>query len=518
MSPRTCIECGSQIESDMNQELCADCLLRAGLPEDQEGAFAPTFDSGQVDGAPGPSGDGLSMAELQAMIPQVEFEKLLGRGGMGAVYLAKQRSLDRAVAVKVINQELLSNAVLVDRFAREAKALAKLNHPNIVGIHDFGNVGGVCFLVMEYVDGTDLRNLLASKQVEPAQALNIVPQICGALQYAHDQGIVHRDIKPENILVDRQGQIKIADFGLAKLLSESENQDNLTVTRQVMGTLKYMAPEQMEGAAEIDHRADIYSLGVVFYELLTGDIPLGRFAAPSAKAPVDNRLDDIVMRALEKELPDRYQHASDLQVDVEKVASIHASEGDLSMNPQQGYEGQGYENNPNYADQGYDPQYAGHEYATDAQESLPNASFVGGQPIAPSLPEPQRRLDVAQTHVGIIAILHIIFGALFFIIGIFLFFLLTGIGFLTGDREATTVLSIVGPAVGGLMLLLGLPSFVVGVGLRKYRGWARICALILAIPGLLNVPLGTAISIYTGWALLNDDAAELFRSKRHYEE
>ena len=151
---------------------------------------------------------------------------------------------------------------------------------------------------MEFVDGVNLRQMLQSAKLSPAEALKIVPRICDALQYAHEEGVVHRDIKPENILIDKRGRLKIADFGLAKLLGPSAADFKLTATHQVMGTLHYMAPEQMERPLAVDHRADIYSLGVVFYEMLTGELPLGRFAPPSQKATIDVRLDDVVLRAL----------------------------------------------------------------------------------------------------------------------------------------------------------------------------------------------------------------------------
>lgn len=483
MHNRTCPQCGRDLQVDLDQELCADCLLAVGmesLPAMDSPAksdpFAPThasdFKVGQSQNSE------ISIAELNQLIPHLEIEQLLGRGGMGAVYKATQKSLDRTVALKVINRELLSNDVLVDRFAREAKALARLHHPNIVGVFDFGNANGVCYLVMEYVDGTDLRQLLSTGEMQAQQALEIVPQICEALQYAHDQGIVHRDIKPENILVDRGGQVRIADFGLAKLLSEADgNQDNLTVTRQVMGTPKYMAPEQMEGAPEIDHRADIYSLGVVFYELLTGEIPLGRFAAPSEKAPVDNRYDDVVMRALEKELPNRYQHASDFGIDVERLAD------DVSP-----------------------------VSSVNEQRSAAEYAYVPDAQVLPEQPTSDYDLSSCRTHVRIVAGLNIFFSSIFLLIGAFLFFLLTGIGVASGDDEALKVLPTIGLALGAFMSILGLPGVIVGIGLWKFQNWARYGALILAFLNLLNVPVGTILAIYTGWALLQEDANLLFES------
>ncbi len=159
---------------------------------------------------------------------------------------------------------------------------------------------GLFFIVMEYVDGVNLRQTIRSGKLTPKEALAIVPQICEALQYAHDEGVVHRDIKPENILIDKKGRVKIADFGLAKLLGRESKDHALTATNHVMGTVRYMAPEQMEGSRSVDHRADIYSLGVVLYEMLTGELPLGRFAPPSEKVQIDVRLDEVVFRSLER--------------------------------------------------------------------------------------------------------------------------------------------------------------------------------------------------------------------------
>src|SRR5262249_26475046 len=165
--------------------------------------------------------------------------------------------------------------------------------------------------VMEYVEGTTLRQAMLARKLAPAEALALVPQLCDALEYAHAQGVVHRDVKPENILLDRAGRVKVADFGLAKL--EGPHGHSLTGTHQAMGTPNYMAPEQWEHPAEVDHRADIYALGVVCYELLTGELPLGRFDPPSRKIEIDLRIDEVVLRALDKEPGRRYQHAGEVK-------------------------------------------------------------------------------------------------------------------------------------------------------------------------------------------------------------
>jgi len=253
--------------------------------------------------------------------PLFEILELLGQGGMGIVYKAKQRSLDRLVALKVMPPDAARDAGFADRFSREARTLARLQHPNIVGVHDFGVSDGLYYLVMEYVDGANLREAIRSGKLSAREALAIVPQICDALQYAHDQGVVHRDIKPENILLDRAGRVRIADFGLAKIVQRTPLEMTLTRQGQVMGTLHYMAPEQYRTPDAVDHRADIYSLGVVFYEMLTGELPIGSFPPPSDKAGVDARLDRVVLRALERERDRRWQHASELKTQVSAISS-----------------------------------------------------------------------------------------------------------------------------------------------------------------------------------------------------
>lgn len=276
------------------------------------------------------------IANLEDKFPDLEIGALLGQGGMGAVFQARQKRLDRQVALKIIRPDAARDQSFAERFTREARTLAKLNHPNIVSVYDFGDIEylaedgsstKVFYFLMEYVDGANLRQILQAGDLEPDRALKIIRQICDALQFAHDEGIVHRDIKPENILIDTRGRLKIADFGLAKLLSEDAHDFTLTGSHQVMGTPRYMAPEQMEGARAVDHRADIYSLGVVFYEMLTGELPLGRFDPPSRKSELDEQWDQVVLRALEKEPNNRYQNASDVKSEVQRVSEYVPGEG-----------------------------------------------------------------------------------------------------------------------------------------------------------------------------------------------
>jgi hypothetical protein len=316
--PRHCPECRALLPVGSPEGLCPRCLLQGGLKSSEPGGAAVGGHATARHAGPAAA---LPSAALAEHFPQLEVLELLGQGGMGAVYKARQTRLDRLVALKVLPPEAGNDPAFVERFTREARALARLSHPRIVAVHDFGQAGGLYYFLMEFVDGVNLRQLLGAGPLQPGQALQIIPQVCEALQYAHGEGVVHRDIKPENILLDRTGRVKITDFGLAKLLGRGPGDFTLTSSRQVMGTLHYMAPEQMERPLEVDHRADIYSLGVVFYEMLTHELPLGRFAPPSEKAPVDARLDDVVLRALEKEPEKRYQHASDVKTDVEAIVT-----------------------------------------------------------------------------------------------------------------------------------------------------------------------------------------------------
>ena len=336
-----CPHCGTPLPAGALAGLCPACLLKMG-------AAADTITDGkQPPFTPPP------VAELAAKFPQLEIIELIGKGGMGAVYKARQKQLDRIVALKILPPGIGDDPAFAERFAREAKALAKLNHPGIVTLYEFGKADGLYFFLMEFVDGVTLRQLLQAGRISPREALAIVPQICDALQFAHDQGIVHRDIKPENILLDRRGRVKVADFGLAKLVGNVAQTSSsagsggvpaassgvtepggsanpqagkpapheLTDAGRVMGTPNYMSPEQIAAPGDVDHRADIYALGVVFYQMLTGELPGKKLEAPSKKVQIDVRLDEIVLRALEKNPELRYQQVSDVKTCVETIAA-----------------------------------------------------------------------------------------------------------------------------------------------------------------------------------------------------
>jgi predicted Ser/Thr protein kinase len=325
-----CPQCGTPLPAGALAGLCPACLLKQGAADETAtGGQSPPFQPPPI-------------AELAAKFPQLEILELIGKGGMGAVYKARQKELDRIVALKILPPGVGQDPAFAGRFTREARALAKLNHPGIVTLYEFGQSNGLFFFLMEFVDGVNLRQLLHAGRIAPREALAIVPQICDALQFAHDQGIVHRDIKPENILLDRRGRVKVADFGLAKIVaavcdrcdpveeemrrSQTAATEELTAAGKVMGTPNYMAPEQKENPDAVDHRADIYALGVVFYQMLTGELPGRRLEPPSSKVLIDVRLDEVVLHALEKKPERRYQQASEFKTRVETIAQAGPSE------------------------------------------------------------------------------------------------------------------------------------------------------------------------------------------------
>ena len=324
MNTKICPVCKTPIPANAPGGLCPACILRDADEPAPAGRAAPP------------------LAEIAAAFPQLEIEKLIGQGGMGFVYKARQPALDRVVALKILAPELSRDPAFAERFAREARVLGKLSHPNIVTIFEHGvaqhsivptqthrrlledsnlNTQQFFFLLMEFVDGVNLRQAMRAGRFTPAQALAVVPGICDALQAAHAQGVWHRDIKPENILLDARGGVKIADFGIARIVGDPARDFTLTATGAALGSAPYMAPEQHEKPHDVDHRADIYSLGVVIYEMLTGELPLGRFPAPSQRAAVSARIDEIVFRTLEKERELRQQSAAEVKTDVHRAAA-----------------------------------------------------------------------------------------------------------------------------------------------------------------------------------------------------
>ncbi len=236
----------------------------------------------------------------------------IGAGGMGTVYRAKGDTGD--VAIKVLRPGLgTDRPAVLARFAREAEALRRLEHPRVVRFLDHGEDKEIAYIVTELIDGRDLSVTLAAGRMSLAEIVEIFGQVCDGVAAAHAAGIVHRDLKPANILVGTTGGVKVADFGLAQLGSDTAI-TTLTRTDVAMGTFHYLAPEQRKDARAVDHRADIWALGVIFYEMLTGELPLGSFAPPSTKGPpgCDRRTDAIVHRALAPDPADRFATAAEL--------------------------------------------------------------------------------------------------------------------------------------------------------------------------------------------------------------
>lgn len=252
---------------------------------------------------------------LETCFPGYSDFCFLDRGGMGAVYAATQASLGRRVAFKILPPELLDDEGFMERFKLEAHLLARLQHPHIVAVYDFGvTEEGHHYIVMEYVEGVSLQEILRRDKITTAKALTITAQVCEALHYAHERGIIHRDIKPSNILIDERGLVRVADFGLAKVSSEEEkNAANNHRTKAFVGTIGYAAPEMQTKGIRIDRRSDLFSLGVTLYEMLTGILPMGVFDPPSKKAGTPAHVDKIVRRALMQKPEDRYETAQQMR-------------------------------------------------------------------------------------------------------------------------------------------------------------------------------------------------------------
>lgn len=305
---KTCQICQHSFDTDRVPEgMCPVCLLA-----DCEGPSAHS--SGHGDPAWTPP----TVEVMQALLPAYTWVKLIGRGGMGAVYLARQPSLDRPVAIKVLPVLPDEHGVgFVQRFKNEARLMAGFSHPGIVQVYDLGELpGGMGYFVMEYVEGTDVAQMMkaAGGRLPPVQAASIVAEICAALHHAHGKGVVHRDIKPANVLISAEGGVKIVDFGLAKHSAPAE--DGATVTGLTLGTPDFAAPEMRVAHGIVDGRADLYAAGVMLYNMLTGSIPRGVFQNVGRQVPGAGPLDAVIRKAMSADRDHRYATAGAMRAAV----------------------------------------------------------------------------------------------------------------------------------------------------------------------------------------------------------
>ncbi|MEM7391260.1 MAG: serine/threonine-protein kinase, partial [Verrucomicrobiota bacterium] len=323
---KKCLDCGLPMPPNVPGDVCPDCMFQRAISTDGPKPNVPDEGLGDI---PVENASDFEVTEVNVdtvevnplaspqRFPGYDLLGLLGQGGMGQVYKGKHQHLHRMVAIKVLSPKLKKHTGFAERFLREARAMALLEHPNIAKVHDFGDLDGEYYFIMEYVDGTNLSELIKSNTLTPEESFNLVEQICDALDYAHGMGVVHRDIKPANILINMEGAVKVVDFGLVKVLDDKADMDfQLTLTNQVMGTPIYMAPEQRKNKMDVDHRADIYSVGVMFYQMLTGELPSGNFTLPSKKAKLHKRIDKVVLKAMEEEPGERYQNIMDIKTEL----------------------------------------------------------------------------------------------------------------------------------------------------------------------------------------------------------
>ncbi len=264
--------------------------------------------------------------ELLPAIEDYEILDIIGEGGIAQIYKARQKSLGRLVAIKILFPELTHDPEIVRRFDREAITIAALNHPNIVHVIDKGQAGNRYYFVMEYVDGTSFKEIMYNKKYAIRDKLEVIVMILKGLDYAHKNGVIHRDIKPANILIDSNGNALLADFGIAQIFNATDSEN--TKLDVVMGTLAYMSPEQRESSARVDLTTDIFAVGVMIYEILTGKRPMGKFRMPSElNSKLPKRFDDIITHCLDENPSARYQSAVELKDDLLNVLAGRAHGG-----------------------------------------------------------------------------------------------------------------------------------------------------------------------------------------------
>jgi serine/threonine-protein kinase len=249
---------------------------------------------------------------------------MLGQGAMGAVWKAENTGTGDLVAIKILVEHLAKSWDFIKRFEREAEAMRVIDHKGVVRFKEYGSNEGLYYIVMEYVDGEPIRREMEHTKVPPPRGVAICRRVARGLHAAHMAGVVHRDLKPENILLSRAGELKIVDFGLAGMAEDVDPHHNLTRSRVTMGTMNYMAPEQRVDAKRVDRRADIYSLGVILYEMFTRELPIGRFTLPYERGcvGVPPLADQILRKALANEKEKRHQSAADLDVELAELERV----------------------------------------------------------------------------------------------------------------------------------------------------------------------------------------------------
>src|SRR5499427_6571350 len=317
---RICRNCGAKIFSDAPQGLCTGCVLESALSISSE-AVAGVADSANAE----------KVAELLGELGDYELLEEIGRGGQGVVFRARQKSLNRTVALKVIRLSQWASKVHLKRFRPEAEAAARLEHPGIVPIHDVGERDGSCYFSMKFIEGGQLDEVVRRESVPIRRAVELIAKVARTVHYAHEHGILHRDIKPGNILLDQKSEPHLTDFGLARLV---ESESTVTRTLEVLGTPSYMAPEQAVGNnSVVGSVTDVYGLGAVLYQLLTGQPPFAGGTTyetirllcdteprnPRMLNPkIDRDLSTICLKCLEKDPKRRYSSALSLAEDLER--------------------------------------------------------------------------------------------------------------------------------------------------------------------------------------------------------
>lgn len=249
-----------------------------------------------------------------------EVVEQIGEGGMAVVYKARQKSLNRFVAIKALHPKLAKDPEFVTRFEAESGALAALSHPNVISILERGNEQSVFYFIMEYIDGQDLDQKIIANSLTPNDWRQVVAACTDALEYVHKRGIIHRDIKPSNILVDSEGRVKLGDFGIAHIISGDGEDQEAKDRMKAMGTAHYMAPEQKDAPATVDARADIYALGVAYYKMMTRMLPIGEYPAPSEANPqVPVAVDKVLARAMMHDREDRFASVREFSDELQRA-------------------------------------------------------------------------------------------------------------------------------------------------------------------------------------------------------